>query len=152
MLLSGSLVKVNKPNKYILVSYKATSINLFCSWRTIIRNKLIRISLFFMNVCQLRNKFMLMWNKNIFIPNVRICQTTWQQHKFPIRLFITEFSNTILKCQNILPFWWLWGTKTLAQSIQIRDSTAWKSYGILELLLSWDCQYIMVENGQGGHS
>ena len=41
----------------------------------------MRISLFFMNVCQLRNKFMLMWNKNIFIPNVRICQTTWQQHK-----------------------------------------------------------------------
>ena len=23
---------------------------------------------------------MLMWNKNIFIPNVQICQTTWQQH------------------------------------------------------------------------
>ena len=32
------------------------------------------------HVCQLRNKFMLMWNKNIFVPNVRICQTTWQQH------------------------------------------------------------------------
>ena len=36
-----------------------TSINLFCSWHTIIRNKLMHISLFFMNVCQLRNKFML---------------------------------------------------------------------------------------------
>ena len=31
-----------------------------------------------MNVCQLQNVFMLMWNKNIFIPYVRICQTTWQ--------------------------------------------------------------------------
>ena len=40
----------------------------------------MRISLFFMNVHQLRNKFMLMWNKNIFILHVRICQTTWQQH------------------------------------------------------------------------
>ena len=57
------------------------SINLFHSWHTFIKNKLMRISLFFTIVCQLRNKFMLMWNKNIFIPNVRICQTTWQQHR-----------------------------------------------------------------------
>ena len=76
LLLSVSLAKVNKPNKYILIS---TSIKLFHSWHTIIRNKLMLISWFFRNVCQLRNKFMLMWNKNIFIPNVRICQTTWQQ-------------------------------------------------------------------------
>ena len=58
------------------------SINLFRSWHTIIRNKLMRISLSFMNVSQLRvrNKFMLMWNKNIFIWFVHFCQTTWQQH------------------------------------------------------------------------
>ena len=55
------------------------SINLFRSWHTIVKNKLMRISLFFMNVCQLRNKFMLMWNKNIFIWFVHFCQTTWQQ-------------------------------------------------------------------------
>ena len=56
------------------------SINYFHSWHTIIKNKLMHKSLFFMNVSQLQNKFMLMWNKNIFIPNVRICQTTWNQH------------------------------------------------------------------------
>ena len=54
-----------------------TSINLFRSWRTIIRNKLIHISLFFMNVRQLRNKFMLMWNKNILIWFVHFCQTRY---------------------------------------------------------------------------
>ena len=53
------------------------SINLFLSWLTLLRNKLMHISLFFMNACQLRNKFILMWNKNIFIPNVRICQIPW---------------------------------------------------------------------------
>ena len=64
------------------------SINLFRSWHTIVKNKLIRISLFFMNVRQLRNKFMLMWNKNIFILHVRICQTTWQQQKFQYNIEI----------------------------------------------------------------
>ena len=54
-------------------------INLFHSWHIFIKNMLMCIGLFFTIVCQLRNKFMLMWNKNIFIPNVRICQTTWQQ-------------------------------------------------------------------------
>ena len=54
----------------------------------------MRISLFFMNVCQLRNKFMLMWNKNIFIPNVRICQTTWQQHISLQHIFSQRKSTT----------------------------------------------------------
>ena len=57
-----------------------TSINLFHSWRTSIRSKLMRISLFFMNVCQLRNKFILMRNKNKLVWFVHFCQTTWQQH------------------------------------------------------------------------
>ena len=40
----------------------------------------MRISLFLMIVCQLRNKFMLVRNKNILIWFVHFCQTTWQQH------------------------------------------------------------------------
>ena len=58
------------------------SINLFRSWHTFIKNKLIRISLFLMIVCQLRNKFMLLVrNKNILIWYIHFCQTTWQQQK-----------------------------------------------------------------------
>ena len=75
------------PSRYFLIwvsiSIGNRPINLFRSWHTFIKNKLMCISLFFTIVCQLRNKFMLMWNKNIFIPNVWICQTTWQQQKFP---------------------------------------------------------------------
>ena len=56
------------------------SINLFRSWHTFIKNKLMRISLFLMIVCQLRNKFMLVRNKNILIWFVHFCQTNWQQH------------------------------------------------------------------------
>ena len=67
------------------------SINLFQSWHTIVKNKLMRISLFFMNVCQLRNKFMLMWNKNIFIWFVHFCQTTWQQQYKTV--FCLEWSS-----------------------------------------------------------
>ena len=35
-------------------------------------------------VHQLRNKFMLVWNKNILIRFVHFCQNTWQQHKLVI--------------------------------------------------------------------
>ena len=62
------------------------SINLFRSWHTFIKNKLMRTSLFFKIVCQLWNKFMLVPNKNLLIRFVHFCQNTWQQHKSPIVL------------------------------------------------------------------
>ena len=82
-----------------------TSINLFRSWRTIIRNKLIRISLFFMNVCQLRNKFMLVRNKNILIWFVHSCQNTWQQHK-RAKTQNVVYRCPLLKSKQIADFFW----------------------------------------------
>ena len=60
-----------------------------------------------MNVCQLRNQFMLMWNKNILITNVRICQTTWQQHRYrtsSLLRFLTLVSRKIryVNCDLLL--------------------------------------------------
>ena len=69
-----------KWTNHILIVFQIVSIiNSFRSWHTFIKNKLMHISLFFINVCQLLNKFMLMWNKNILIWFVHFCQTTWQQ-------------------------------------------------------------------------
>ena len=76
------------------------SINLFRSWHTFIKNKLMRISLFIMIVCQLRNKFMIVQNKNILIWFVHFCQTTWQQQTFCST--IPHFSFLIVFCTETI--------------------------------------------------
>ena len=53
----------------------------------------MRISLFIMIVCQLRNKFMIVQNKNILIWFVHFCQTTWQQQLLWLFYWMNGFSR-----------------------------------------------------------
>ena len=105
------------------------SINLFRSWHTIVKNKLMHISLFFINVCQLRNKFMFMWNKNVFIWFVHFCQTTWQQH-------MIEF--TVLWSGHSINNKHIWHTSILIFSFPWKNTTV-KIKVILKWLITFGC-------------
>ena len=85
-------------------------------------------------MCQLRNKFMLVWNKNILIRFVHFCQNTWQQQKC-VKKEILSANNLVfsryapMKGTNF--FWGHWQIRThlfLRESCQLLCFLGWRFF------------------------